>query len=121
MSILEALACGTPVIGADIGGIPEIVHNNESGYLFPSGDADSLATKIEYLLDHPEESARMGRIGRTQVEKINDPESHYAATLAAYGRVCAQHTGVEPIPRAENLLPQESSGQWDDNAFSQIP
>lgn len=40
---------GTPVLGADIGGIPELIDNNVTGELFKSGDADELAKHINYL------------------------------------------------------------------------
>jgi len=47
MSIIEAYAFGKPVIGADIGGIPEIIKNNETGLLFESGNIESLTNVIE--------------------------------------------------------------------------
>jgi glycosyltransferase involved in cell wall biosynthesis len=47
MSVIESYAYGKPVIGADIGGIPEIVEHNKTGYLFESGNIDALAEQIE--------------------------------------------------------------------------
>lgn len=47
MTIIEAYSAGTPVIGARIGGIPEIVIDGETGYQFESGNADDLMTKIQ--------------------------------------------------------------------------
>lgn len=49
MSILESQMYGTPVIGANIGGIPELINNNVDGLLFKPGDKYDLAEKIEYL------------------------------------------------------------------------
>jgi len=46
MSILEAYSAGRPVIGADIGGIPEMICNGETGWIFPSGDIDALAERL---------------------------------------------------------------------------
>jgi glycosyltransferase involved in cell wall biosynthesis len=46
-TILEAMACGVPVVGADIGGIPELVVPGESGWLFKPGLADSLGHSLE--------------------------------------------------------------------------
>lgn len=43
---MEALAAGTPIIGADIGGIPELVREGETGWLFPSGDERALAAAL---------------------------------------------------------------------------
>lgn len=47
---LEAMACGTPVVGSDAGGIPEIVREGATGLLFPAGDAKALAAALERIL-----------------------------------------------------------------------
>jgi D-inositol-3-phosphate glycosyltransferase len=49
---LEAMACGTPVIASNVGGIPEIVGDHRTGLLVPPGNVAELAKKIEYLLDN---------------------------------------------------------------------
>ena len=90
MSVLEAFACGTPVIGADIGGIPELVQENETGLLFPPGDAVMLREKICYLLANSAKAAAMGRAGRCHVEKHNSPSRHYAQTMELYARLRGQ-------------------------------
>ena len=48
-TLRESLACGTPVIGANIGGIPEQVRDGWNGYLFTPGDAESLRAQ---MVDH---------------------------------------------------------------------
>ncbi len=48
-SVMESLICGTPVIGAKIGGVPELIEDGKTGYLFTSGNADELAQKIQYM------------------------------------------------------------------------
>jgi glycosyltransferase involved in cell wall biosynthesis len=87
MSVLESLASGTPVIGANIGGIPEQVKDGRNGLLFESGDAHALAGKIDFLLDRPDLIGRMGQIGRRQVEKENSPDHHYHLTMGQYERL----------------------------------
>lgn len=84
MTVIESLACGTPVIGARIGGIPEQVIHDVNGLLFEPGDAADLADQLQRLLGDRAEALAMGRAGRERVESINDPESHYEQTMAAY-------------------------------------
>jgi len=87
MTVIESLACGTPVVGARIGGIPEQIQDGHNGLLFESGDAAELAEKMQALLDRRELAIDMGRNGRRQVEEVNGPDAHYDQTLRAYERV----------------------------------
>jgi glycosyltransferase involved in cell wall biosynthesis len=48
---LEAMACGTPVVGSDVGGIPDMVRPGVTGRLFPAHDVDALRTAIEEILE----------------------------------------------------------------------
>jgi glycosyltransferase involved in cell wall biosynthesis len=60
-TVLESLACGTPVVATAVGGIPEQVDEGETGLLAPGGDPAALAACVERLLDDEEARARMGR------------------------------------------------------------
>lgn len=51
LSVMESISLGTPVIGADIGGIPELVENGINGLLFKAGDAEDLVSKISLIND----------------------------------------------------------------------
>ncbi len=84
LAVVESLACGTPVIGSDIGGIPDLVEDGVSGLLFESGNARQLAERIESLLADPQRAVEMGRNGRRQVEANNDPQHHYRQLMALY-------------------------------------
>lgn len=67
--VLEAMACGKPVVASRVGGIPEQVQEGKSGFLVPPGDAEALAHRIKYLLDHPQWAQAMGACGRRLVEE----------------------------------------------------
>jgi glycosyltransferase involved in cell wall biosynthesis len=60
-TVLEALACGTPVVGFDTGGISELVRPGQTGWLAPVGDVDALRAAIQRLLDNPDERLYMSR------------------------------------------------------------
>lgn len=57
-SVTESLALSTPVLGADIGGIPELIQPGQTGELFESGSAEDLTEKIRTLWEHPERTER---------------------------------------------------------------
>ncbi len=67
--LMEALATGLPVIASSHSAIPELLQDGKSGFLVPERDVDSLAERINYLLEHPETWPEMGRAGRMFVEK----------------------------------------------------
>jgi glycosyltransferase involved in cell wall biosynthesis len=56
---IESIACGTPCVSFDVGGMPDVVRQMETGYLARLGDADDLATGVRTLLDDEELRARM--------------------------------------------------------------
>lgn len=61
MVALEAMACGTPVIASDVGGLSLNVADGFNGYLVPKGDAEALAYKIGLLLEHDQLRRQLGR------------------------------------------------------------
>lgn len=83
-SVIEAFALGKPVIGARIGGIPELVKDGETGLTFTSGDANDLRAKIEQLMADREAITRMGRNARAFVEKELNADTHYEKLMDVY-------------------------------------
>jgi colanic acid/amylovoran biosynthesis glycosyltransferase len=71
-TLKEAMAMGLPVISTKHGGIPELVQDGVSGFLVPERDANAIATKLSYLITHPEIWEAMGKAGRARVEKQYD-------------------------------------------------
>ena len=83
-SVIEAFALGKPVIGARIGGIPELVKDNETGLTFNPGDSKDLSLKIKELLDSPDEIRAMGKRARGFVETELNAEKHYQKLMTIY-------------------------------------
>jgi len=69
ITFLEANACRKPVIGGRSGGCGDAIVDGETGYLVDPHDANELANKIEYLLDHPLVANTMGDNGYKRIEK----------------------------------------------------
>lgn len=86
LAVLEAYAAGRPVIGARIGGIPELVREDETGVLFPSGDASALAAALERFAQLPNgRLTAMGAEGRRWVEQDFSAAIYRSQMLDLYG------------------------------------
>ena len=66
-TLLEAMACGTPVICTRVASMPEIVEDGVSGFIVEPGDREALRSRLEWLAAHPHEAAAMGASGRARV------------------------------------------------------
>jgi len=85
MSVLESCAFGKPVIGADIGGIPEMIEPEVTGWVFPSRDTAALAALLARVQAMPDERvAACGRAGRAMVERQFSRDGYVQATLQLY-------------------------------------
>ena len=97
MSVLEAKACGKPVIGARIGGIPELVRHGLDGFLFAPGDADDLARVLGVFEQC--DLAALGQRARRDAERRFSPAAHLQALTeiyAAAGATEPQMAVVQP-------------------------
>ena len=63
MVALEAMACGSPVIGSRVGGLATTVRDGVTGFLVPDGDAEALAERIDLVVEDADLGFRMGREG----------------------------------------------------------
>jgi len=66
---VEAMACGTPVIGANVGGIKFTVRDGETGYLVPAKDPAAIAERVAHLYQHPK---LMNLLRRQAIRRAND-------------------------------------------------
>jgi glycosyltransferase involved in cell wall biosynthesis len=97
MSILEAYALGKPVIGAQIGGIPELVKFDVTGILFSSGDINSLAQALDRIQGcADQELEQMGRAGRRWVEQEFTSDIYRQRMLDVYSEIGAGSNALAP-------------------------
>lgn len=86
-AILEAFALARPVVGARMGGIPELVRDGETGWTAPAGDAEGLSQAIAAMLGDPAKADAMGRAARAWVGEHLAPEPHLARIREIYAGV----------------------------------
>src|SRR5436309_3165680 len=80
----EAMACETPVVATRVGGIKEVVVNEETGLLVPPGEPAKLGRAITRILEDPQTGAKMGKAGRRHVLRNFTWDRIAARTLELY-------------------------------------
>jgi glycosyltransferase involved in cell wall biosynthesis len=88
-AVLEALACGTPVVATAVGGIPEQIQDGMTGYLTPRGNSEMMADRIVSLLTDRELRGRMGAQAAEVAQRQFDLNRQVDRYLAWYQEVLA--------------------------------
>jgi starch synthase len=94
---LEAMACGTAVVGSRVGGIPEVVADGETGLLVPPGDPPALADAMNVLVADQRLAAEMGRRGRARAEAEFGWAGIAAQTAALYAELAGEGFPGRPL------------------------
>lgn len=81
---IEALAKGTPLVVSNIGALAELVIPYQNGLTFTPGDADDLVTKVQWLLDHPQELQQMRQLARKDFEVKYTADENYRRLMEIY-------------------------------------
>ncbi|MGZ5435064.1 MAG: glycosyltransferase [Pyrinomonadaceae bacterium] len=85
-SIVEAMACGKPVIASDVGGIPDMI-GEDAGILVPAGDSQALADAMVRLAKDSELRDQMGSAAKARYEKLFSPGAVVPLILDTYKRI----------------------------------
>ncbi|MGH2542367.1 MAG: glycosyltransferase family 4 protein [Ardenticatenaceae bacterium] len=98
--LLEAMALGTPCVSTDVTGIPEVLHDGETGLMVPQRDPIALAAALERLLRDSELRVRLASLARRQIEADFDIHSNAASLRALF--VASQ--ALRRVPGPESTL-----------------
>ena len=92
--LLQSSACGVPAVAGDAGGIPEVVEDSKTGYLFSPGNVDDLTRALQNLLADDQRRREMGRRARHRAHEVFSVESMVKGNEMVYRQVLA-HTRCE--------------------------
>lgn len=107
LTVLEAMACGLPVVATPVSGTAELVRDGESGFLVPPADPDSLSRAILRLMGDERLREAQGRAGRCLVELGYTWDAVALRTAATYREVLSRNS-----VRVGGLLPEARASAW---------
>jgi glycosyltransferase involved in cell wall biosynthesis len=94
LTMVEAFACGVPVICSRMGAMEEIVDDGRTGLHFAPGDSQDLAEKVDWAWNHPEQMRRMGEEARKEYERKYTAEKNYPRLMEVYEHAVAELRGT---------------------------
>jgi glycosyltransferase involved in cell wall biosynthesis len=96
-SVLEAMATGLPVVGTNVGGIPEVIEAGVTGMLVPASDPAALAAALARYVSDPDLTAHHGASGRERVLKHYNMQAMVAGYMALYDTMCERKTKIREV------------------------
>jgi glycosyltransferase involved in cell wall biosynthesis len=104
VTLMEAMACGLPVVATAVGGIPELVVPGATGRLVPPGDVSALAAAIEGLLADRETRRRMGSASRKTAETKFGRQRMVSELEEIYGVARERSEGTATLPTLPEVI-----------------
>jgi glycosyltransferase involved in cell wall biosynthesis len=96
--VIEALACGVPVIGSNSGQIPHLIRDTRGGLIFAEGNAAHLAEKLLALIEHPEQRTQLGTAGAEAVRGRYTYDAVAGQLHGVFREALASRQGVPRAP-----------------------
>ena len=107
LTVVEAFACGTPVIASRLGAMQDLITDGSTGIHFTPGDSTDLASKAEHAWTHPSDLNAMRKQARRTYEATYTAERNYAMLLETYERAIRNHGA-----RRESLATERLNPAW---------
>jgi glycosyltransferase involved in cell wall biosynthesis len=92
--VVEAFACGTPVIASSLGSLAELVEEGRTGLLIEPGSAAHLSRAVRWCFEHPAETRRMGQEARRMFEQKYSAQPNYQKLISIYQQAIQKRQGV---------------------------
>jgi glycosyltransferase involved in cell wall biosynthesis len=105
LTVVEAFACGTPVIASRLAAMQDLITDGSTGLHFTPGDSTDLASKAEYAWTHPAELDAMRKQARRAYEASYTAERSYAMLMETYERAIRNHGARRESPATDRLNP----------------
>jgi glycosyltransferase involved in cell wall biosynthesis len=97
IAVLEAMAAGLPVIATNVGGIPELVEHERTGYLVPPMDVDALCESLRRVVANPELRSQLGKAGRLRAQRNFSVERMVFEIESIYDALVRGGSDVKPL------------------------
>jgi glycosyltransferase involved in cell wall biosynthesis len=120
-TLLEGMACGIPAVCTDVGSMPEVVVDEQTGFVVPPNNPAALRSRLEWLRDHPEDVTRLGLAGRERVLQTFTWPAVVRRCLDAYEGKSNNQQSVVPCDEDSRPEPEQSCRRGRGRVSAPIP